>query len=1523
MTGHSGCVNTLQWNHTGTRLLSGSDDCNFKLWNPYAEECLVASTPSEHTANIFAARYMNDGDSRIASCSANGAVRFTALNELGDKIINGLFSCHTDIAFDVRPDPVDSNVFFSISDDGTVKQYDTRTATSCNCDGCSRYTILDINKLTKKRKLSKTSHTHENDESQTKPEERDQVDEENDETPFARGGRASFINLIFPPDEFKGVAALSFNPSQPVQMALGCSDGFVRIYDRRFIRPAGGDWEDESLIKEVKGSHVYSFRPANFNDGSRRHKITSLVYDPSGSGELLVSYSGEKVYLCHPNLALNRDEDDADVVAFYGGHRNERTIIKEACFYGSGSEFVMSGSDDGRLYVWDKGSRELVNVLKCDKLQTLMIPCWQSQESITTSSFFYLLHKNPGPVKTSNLCRSLAALARIDDLEFDLDTVDQELDGIAETSLPRPSTSIKRVATAQNRSQDPAAAASSFSVRPLSGRGRVVTGYARPLTSTRDLTGSDRSLNRTGTGRVTLSSAGRAGLMTPSLINEPGGPFINLDRLDLKKYSTKAVLSKALFEYIFDHCGDMKKALELASHALTSSNYKNWWWKLQIGRCFLRLNLFKDAERYLQSSLKEQVIYFSVAQSSNEHSKDMLITRQYLGKLFLKLGQTNSALQVYKEATEAFPYATAPLTRLARLHEEMYNLSMSITIYKKILSIDSSNVEALASLAANYFYDDQPEIALRYYRRLLQMGKEKCAEIWNNLGLCSFYSQQYDLAIPCFERALACSTNDQMLADVWYNVGHVACSTGDLDFAYKCFKICITCNSNHAEGWNNLGVLEVQMAKSMVTAQDHFLRSSTLSSYIYEPFYNLALTHLHMALGTFVWSTAVNNYSQVDRLWSITPFVYSWVFLASAYVKGYGLDTRLLAMALLSTAWGFRLTYNFWRKGGYKAGDEDYRWPALRKIITNKILWHTFAFTFISCYQNILLLLIAIPGQIAFEAAEARAKGLPVPDAWNFFDTFGTALFVTLLTIETIADQQQWVFQEKKWSMLKAGKALATLPEPYKYGFLTEGLFKYCRHPNFFAEFSQWWAFYIFSVAASGAVLNWTISGAVLLTLLFLGSTEFTEYITKSKYPLYERASKPSASGAREHRHSTVKNFTANADSKVAKKLVFKSFKVQPKVPEEYEREAWEKLKCAVESIYGNVRVGESLEELYKACENLCLQKRAATVYSKLHSLCEAQVLKELARLKQTYVLQTANLKSIWELGLFIFRTHIISEPSLKAATVSGLLDLIERDRSGDIVSRDLLGSIIRMFVDLNMYTTDFEAPFLSRTELYYLDEGDKIVGEFPDTEGWLAVSRYLHHIDSRIKQESARCATGTGYLIHSTRKPLIAVLERVLCQRHMKTCLSKGFNGLVNTNQIDDLRLLYNLFVRVDGMEEMRKAFGSYIVESGKAIVIDPSRDQDMVLSLLQLRLQIDTVVTESFANDPEMVRAVKESFENFINQRPNKPAEMIAKHIDGLLRASKGITEEEVENTLEKCLVLFRYINGTVYAPFQSLSN
>lgn len=236
------------------------------------------------------------------------------------------------------------------------------------------------------------------------------------------------------------------------------------------------------------------------------------------------------------------------------------------------------------------------------------------------------------------------------------------------------------------------------------------------------------------------------------------------------------------------------------------------------------------------------------------------------------------------------------------------------------------------------------------------------------------------------------------------------------------------------------------------------------------------------AVWCWIASLVTGNYSQVDRLWSILPVLYVFHFA----VHGGFTDARLALMTSLAVLWGARLTYNFARKGGYRSGGEDYRWPELQGTL-GPVGFQLLNATFVAPFQNLLLLLIATP---AYTASLARAHPL------NAIDLVAATLFLLFFVGETVADQQQWRFQCAKHER-------RTLGESSGKGFISTGLFRYSRHPNFFCEQGMWWSFYLFAVAASGRWIDWPIAGAAILTLLFQGSTTLTERITLRKYPDY------------------------------------------------------------------------------------------------------------------------------------------------------------------------------------------------------------------------------------------------------------------------------------------------------------------------------------------------------------------------------------------------------------------------------------
>ncbi|KAG7310387.1 Cullin-4B [Plutella xylostella] len=412
-----------------------------------------------------------------------------------------------------------------------------------------------------------------------------------------------------------------------------------------------------------------------------------------------------------------------------------------------------------------------------------------------------------------------------------------------------------------------------------------------------------------------------------------------------------------------------------------------------------------------------------------------------------------------------------------------------------------------------------------------------------------------------------------------------------------------------------------------------------------------------------------------------------------------------------------------------------------------------------------------------------------------------------------------------------------------------------------------------------------------------------------------------------------------NKPGATTKKLIIKNFKSTPNLPENYQETTWSKLKEAVIAIQTSKAIDYSLEELYQAVENMCSHKMASQLYVNLTNLVEAHVKANIEQflsesmdrqvflkrmddcwrahcrqmimirsiflyLDRTYVLQNPSIHSIWDMGLDLFRHHIAMNTLVQTRTVDGLLVIIERERGGDAVDRSLLKSLLRMLSDLQIYQEAFEHKFLQATERLYAAEGQRLMRE-------LAVPEYLAHVEKRLREENERLL---HYLDPSTKWQLVHTVERQLLSEHLAGILSKGLESLMDGPRLADLTTLYNLFSRVkDGLNELCSHYNAYIKKKGRTIVIEPERDKTMVAELLEFKEQLDHIVTTCFQRNDKFLYSMREAFEHFINQRQNKPAELIAKFVDVKLRAgNKEATEEELERLLDKIMVLFRFIHG-----------
>ncbi|XP_054553730.1 cullin-4B-like [Talpa occidentalis] len=405
------------------------------------------------------------------------------------------------------------------------------------------------------------------------------------------------------------------------------------------------------------------------------------------------------------------------------------------------------------------------------------------------------------------------------------------------------------------------------------------------------------------------------------------------------------------------------------------------------------------------------------------------------------------------------------------------------------------------------------------------------------------------------------------------------------------------------------------------------------------------------------------------------------------------------------------------------------------------------------------------------------------------------------------------------------------------------------------------------------------------------------------------------------------------------KKLVIKNFKDKHIMLENYTEETWQKLKEAVQAVQNNISTEYSLEELYQSVENLCSYNLSANLYERLRQICEKHIkaqiqqfsedsmdngpfLKKMDKcwqdhgrqmimirniflfLDRTYIFQFSMLSSIWDMGLELFKSHIICEQSVHSKTVNGILLLIEKERNGEMIDRGLIKRLLVMLSDLQIYQESFENKFLEETSRFYATEGRKLVQN-------REILECLYHIKKLLEEELNRVRT---YLHMNTQKLLIAIVEKQLLGEHLSKVLQKGLGCLLDESKIEDLSLLYQLFGRVEcGVQVLLQHWIGYIKKFGSSIVDNPDKEKTMVQELLDFKDKIDFIIEASFMKNEKFIVAMKEAFESFINKRPNKAAMLLAKYVDSKLRAgNREATDQELEELLNKIIILFRLING-----------
>ncbi|GJU73314.1 cullin-3A-like protein isoform X1 [Tanacetum coccineum] len=297
-----------------------------------------------------------------------------------------------------------------------------------------------------------------------------------------------------------------------------------------------------------------------------------------------------------------------------------------------------------------------------------------------------------------------------------------------------------------------------------------------------------------------------------------------------------------------------------------------------------------------------------------------------------------------------------------------------------------------------------------------------------------------------------------------------------------------------------------------------------------------------------------------------------------------------------------------------------------------------------------------------------------------------------------------------------------------------------------------------------------------------------------------------------------------------------------------------------------------------------------------------------LMYMDRTYIPST-HKTPVHELGLNLWRDNIIHSNNIQTRLRDTLLEIVQKERSGEVINRGLMRNIVKMLMDLgpSVYQQDFEKPFLDVSANFYRGESQQYI-ECCDC------GDYLKKAEKRLNEEIERVSQ---YLDAKSEVKITNVVEKEMIQSQMNRLAHMENSGLVNMivdDKYEDMGRMYNLFRRVpNGLTLIRDVMTSHIRETGKQLVTDPEKLKDpvdFVQRLLDEKDKHDKIINLAFNNDKTFQNALNSSFEYFINLNTRSP-EFISLFVDDKLRKGlKGVSEEDVEIVLDKVMMLFRYL-------------
>ncbi|MGB2259887.1 MAG: DUF1295 domain-containing protein [Porticoccaceae bacterium] len=207
---------------------------------------------------------------------------------------------------------------------------------------------------------------------------------------------------------------------------------------------------------------------------------------------------------------------------------------------------------------------------------------------------------------------------------------------------------------------------------------------------------------------------------------------------------------------------------------------------------------------------------------------------------------------------------------------------------------------------------------------------------------------------------------------------------------------------------------------------------------------------LAIACCTWLISLYLNKISIIYYSWPVVLMLPALVYLFEAQTP----SLVQIALGVMVCCWALRLSLFAIKRGRHQPEDRRYRVLRERSGISFRV--HSFC------------LIVLTQSIIAFLVSSLFAIALSADMQWGPAHSAGMALWLFGFGFEAIADNQLYRFNRL---VLNEEQTLKT------------GLWRYCRHPNYFGECCVWWGWFVFALPTGN---GFTLLAPLIVTFLLV-----------------------------------------------------------------------------------------------------------------------------------------------------------------------------------------------------------------------------------------------------------------------------------------------------------------------------------------------------------------------------------------------------------------------------------------------------